>query len=115
MITEFGKCLRHIRLDRGILLKDMANTLGITSAYLSSIETGKRKPTKDLLLKISDAYCLDGKTADALNDAYFRTINEINIDTRKINEKQSDLGLIFARKISKLSAEQIKAISNLLK
>lgn len=38
MATNYGKVLRKIRVDRDELLKDMAGKLGITSAYLSSIE-----------------------------------------------------------------------------
>lgn len=41
MLTEFGKVLRSIRISRHELLKDMADKLKITSAQLSSIETGK--------------------------------------------------------------------------
>jgi transcriptional regulator with XRE-family HTH domain len=42
MLTEFGQYLRKIRIDCGDLLKDMADKLGVTSSYLSAVETGKR-------------------------------------------------------------------------
>ena len=42
MITPFGKALRNLRMDRGTLLKDMAQQLEVTSSYLSAVESGKR-------------------------------------------------------------------------
>ena len=42
MITEFGKALRKLRIDRGETLKIMADNLEMTSSYLSAIECGKR-------------------------------------------------------------------------
>ena len=50
MLTEFGKALRKIRIDRQQLLKDMANKLGVSSAYLSAVENGKRRMPQDLSL-----------------------------------------------------------------
>ena len=43
MLTEFGKILRKLRIDRQELLRDMAKNLEVSSAYLSAVETGKRK------------------------------------------------------------------------
>lgn len=114
MITEFGKCLRRIRLESGSLLKSMADALNITPAYLSSVENGKRKPTRELLAKLCETYDFDCDTKDELFNSFSKTINEITIDTSNTNENQSNLGLVFARKINTLSEEQIKAISNLL-
>ena len=42
MLTEFGKALRRIRLDNDELLKDMADKLKVSSAYLSAVENGKK-------------------------------------------------------------------------
>ena len=42
-MTDFAKALRILRIERGEVLKDMADKLGITSSYLSAIECGKRK------------------------------------------------------------------------
>ena len=52
MLTALGKELRILRISRGELLKDMACKLSITPAYLSSIENGKRVPSKDMVDKI---------------------------------------------------------------
>lgn len=40
-MTRFGKRLRKYRFDHNMIMKDMADNLGITVAHLSSIEHGK--------------------------------------------------------------------------
>jgi transcriptional regulator with XRE-family HTH domain len=45
MLTPFGKKVRKLRIDVGVTLKSMADAMGVTSSYLSAIETGKRAVT----------------------------------------------------------------------
>lgn len=49
-MTPFGKALRKLRIDRELLLGDMAERLGISASYLSQIETGK-KPIPDTFVE----------------------------------------------------------------
>ena len=37
MFSEFGKYLRTLRINNGELLKDMANNLQVSSAFLSAV------------------------------------------------------------------------------
>ena len=49
-MTPFGEKVRRLRQERGLLLKDMAAHLGVSSAYLSALERGERgKPTWTLI------------------------------------------------------------------
>lgn len=38
MLTKFGKELRKIRIENDEILKDMADKLNVTAAYLSAVE-----------------------------------------------------------------------------
>ena len=38
MLTSLGKFLRKLRIDRGEILKDMADKLGVTVSFLSAVE-----------------------------------------------------------------------------
>ena len=42
-LTAFGKLIRTFRLEKLMRLKDMASDLGVSSAFLSAVETGERK------------------------------------------------------------------------
>ena len=42
MTTNFGKFCRKLRIDNDELLYDMAAKLGVSSAFLSKVENGKK-------------------------------------------------------------------------
>lgn len=112
--TEFGKYLCGFRIDKGIKLKDMADALNITPAYLSAIETGKREPTHSLLSKILNVYDFEKDMADKLKTAFDRTRNVIAINTTELNKVQLDFAFLFARKITTLSEAQVDEIMRVL-
>ena len=41
-MTPFGKKMRSLRAERGLTLKDQAQILKVSEAYLSALEHGKR-------------------------------------------------------------------------
>ena len=43
MSTTLGAFLRKLRLQHGEKLKDMAENLNVSSAFLSAVENGKKK------------------------------------------------------------------------
>ncbi len=114
MLSYVGKFLRRFRIDNSLLLKDMADALSISPAYLSSIENGKRKPTADFVSKIKQHYSLSKEAEQELDDAFCKTVEAITIDTSVANDNQREIGLVFARKINGLSDEQIKSIQKIL-
>lgn len=55
-ITEFGKVVRKARLDAEVSLLQMANDLDVSSAFLSGMETGRKKITKEWVGKVSSFF-----------------------------------------------------------
>ncbi len=54
MIDRFGEKLRQLRLEKGLNQTTLAHRLGYkTQAYLSELESGKKKPTAEFVLKVS--------------------------------------------------------------
>ena len=52
-MTPFGDRMRKLRAERGVTLKDMADAIGVSSAYLSALEHGKRgRPGWHLIQRI---------------------------------------------------------------
>lgn len=47
-LTPYGLVARTLRLELGLTLKAMADAIGVTSAYLSSIELGERDITQKI-------------------------------------------------------------------
>jgi transcriptional regulator with XRE-family HTH domain len=56
-MKRFGVKLRTLRKRRGLTLRQLASTLEMGAhSHLANIETGKNKPTADLILKIADLF-----------------------------------------------------------
>ncbi len=53
-MQRFGEKLRTLRKQRGLTLKELAHIIGHnTHSHISELETGKRKPSLELALKLS--------------------------------------------------------------
>lgn len=105
MITEFGKVLRKLRIDRGEILKTMAEKLNMTSSYLSAIECGKRNIPDDLIQRLSSIYDLSEKEQRGLEEARDKSIRSIEIELSANSEYKRDLALQFARKFYDMDDE----------
>lgn len=114
MLTALGKELRILRINNGELLKEMAKKLSITPAYLSSIENGKRIPPKNIVSQLVQVYVLDSDVEGRLLDAYFDTIDEVQINIANSSESKKNLGLVFARKFDSLSSKEVDSIMKIL-
>lgn len=115
MITEFGKALRKLRIDKNEVLKDMADKLQMTSSYLSAIECGKRNIPSNFIPRIVDLYHLNEEEVHILQEARDNCIDSIEIKLSGNGCQKRDLALQFARKFDGLDNETAKTILNFLK
>lgn len=115
MITEFGKVLRKLRIDRGEILKTMADHLEITSSYLSAIECGKRNIPPDFIERLSNVYGLDQDQILVLNNARNKSLDSIEIKLDGISGPKRDLVLQFARKFNDMDEEVTQTLINFLR
>lgn len=113
MLTPLGKALRMFRLEKGELLKDMSSKLGVTPAYLSAIENGKKEPTQEFMARLYRAYHFDTKQREKIEEARARTVRQISISFD--SEEDEELGLLFARRMKGLSHDERSQIMKLLK
>ena len=56
VLAEVGPRLRRVREQRGVTLTELADVTGISKSTLSRLESGKRKPSLELLLPIAEAH-----------------------------------------------------------
>ena len=110
MLTEFGKILRKIRIDNQELLKDMAKKLGVSSAYLSAVETGKRKVPNGWVTKVANLYALDEESKDELELACERSAQEVKISLAKATGLQREAALSFAKALEGLDDQKLRKI-----
>lgn len=67
-METIGQILRNKRQELGLLLRQVSAYIDIDQAILSKIERNERKPTKDMLEKLSEILKLD---KDELMIQYF--------------------------------------------
>jgi transcriptional regulator with XRE-family HTH domain len=67
--VRIGETLRALRESRGIRVGEFALQLGISPAYLSNIEAGRKKLTKSLAVKA--AQLLDYRVAALIRPDHF--------------------------------------------
>ena len=79
-MTELGIALRKIRLDKHELLREMAAKLNVSSAFLSAVETGKKRPPANFVNKISDLYDLSSSEKEELLHAAEMSLDEVRIN-----------------------------------
>ncbi|MDU9034242.1 helix-turn-helix transcriptional regulator [Pseudomonas corrugata] len=117
MFTQFGKLLRKIRIDRGMLLKDMAAGLDVSSAYLSAIETGRKAVTDDVVARVAEylGYPTQSDEYQELYDAAQITKGEVSISTIGASPLKQQAALAFARQFNELEGEDMEKILSLLK
>lgn len=56
IIDDIGPRLRRLRTDRGLTLESLSADTGISVSALSRLESGKRRPTLDLLIPLAHAH-----------------------------------------------------------
>lgn len=56
ILEAIGPRLRAIRQDRGLTLEALSTTTGLSISALSRLESGKRRPTLDLLIPLARAH-----------------------------------------------------------
>ena len=113
-MTPFGKFLRNLRLEKGLLLKDVAEMLEVTSAYLSALEHGKKgAPNAALVSKLENALNLTTEQKKELRRTAAASITSVSIPS-KLNPFAYETANAFARKLPDLSERQLRRIQGVL-
>lgn len=101
-VTALGKFLRKVRIDKGEILKDMAEHLKVSVAQLSAIELGKRSVSSEFIDNFIAHYsdCIFSKED-------FQRLVDISQpihkeDFENASDKQRELFVTFARKYKEL-------------
>jgi len=114
MITKFGKALRKYRIDKDVVLGEMAKELGVSSAYLSAVENGKKRITDKLIKSIKEYFSLDKKSYRELKNLAELSQASVKIDLTNSSNDERELVGAFARKIADLSENDRMDIKDIL-
>jgi transcriptional regulator with XRE-family HTH domain len=114
-MTPFGKRIRELRQAKSITLRAMARDVGISSAYLSALEHGKRgRPSWYLVQRIISYFNVIWDEAEDLAHLARISHPRIVIDTSGLDPAATELANTLAASISKLDVQTVDKLLALL-
>jgi len=110
-LTNFGKAVRSARIQTDSTLQQMADQLGTTPAFLSAIETGRKKVPVVWVEKIEAFFATKGKHVEQLHELANVANGQVSI--AGLSPAQQMMVAGFAR--TNLDADQLKNFEVLLR
>lgn len=110
-MTPFGEKIRVMRKERGVTQGEMAAALGISSAYLSALEHGRRgRPTWELLQRIIGYLNVIWDEAEELERLAELSHPKVTVETAGLSPEATALANRLAETIAILPAEDVKRL-----
>ena len=107
-MTPFGDRMRKLRAERGVTLKEMADAIGVSSAYLSALEHGKRgRPGWHLIQRILTFFNIIWDEAEEVVRLARISHPRITIDTSGLTPRATELANRLADEIGKLDPSML--------
>lgn len=115
MRTSLGDFLRKLRLINNQKLKDMADILGVSSAFLSAVENGKKSMPDLWVRKIREEYDISDEQCDEMRQAAMESQNTISLNMKNVSPLNRELAVSFARQFDDIDEETGKKLLSVLR
>jgi transcriptional regulator with XRE-family HTH domain len=114
-MTPFGARLRALRAARGITLRQLAETLQVSAAYLSALEHGRRgAPSAGLVHQVNEFFGLIWDEAEELALLARLSNPRVTVKTAGLTPEQTALANRLAQAIHRLPPETVAALHAVL-
>ena len=114
-MTPLGETLRLLRERKGVSQKEMAAGIGVSPAYLSALEHGRRgAPSFDLLQRIAGYFNIIWDEVDDLFRVAGLSDPRVTVDTGGLSPRHTLLANILARDIADLPPDTVEKILEIL-
>jgi putative transcriptional regulator, XRE family, bacteriophage lambda repressor C1 like protein len=114
MISKFGEYIRIVRKRENDSLRDMAKKMGVSAAFLSAMEVGRKNIPLVYVDKIVELYHLNEEEKAKLFEVIQETNDKVSLELSQMNESQKEVTLVFARKIQTADADLIEKLRKIL-
>lgn len=112
--TKFGKIVRKLMIDNDENLGDVAVLMGVSTAFVSSVLTGKKNIPETWYNTICERYLLDEKSKEELYNAYCEEKNSVRIDVENKPLESKKLAIQFQRSFPSLTNDELQEIWNII-
>lgn len=110
-MTPFGVRIRDLREKKNVSQKEMAAALGVSPAYLSALEHGRRgTPSWPLLQKMLGYFNVIWDEAEELSRLARESDPRVTVDTSGLSPKATELANLLSERIATLNEAQLEAL-----
>lgn len=109
-LSPLGIALRKLRQDHGESQSDMADVIGVSTTFCSSVETGKIQAPERFIREIVRHYNLPEDQANELRRLAEISSREVRINLIGMPDHARELAHTLAKRVSRLSPEQARAV-----
>lgn len=113
-VTQFGRYIRKLRIDHGMILKDLADALGVSSSYISAVELGKKNIPESFIEKLVLRFGINTQERAELYRIANESQPQVKIDLKDSTLNEREVVMAFARKYKHLTAEQQQRLKQFL-
>ena len=111
-MTPFGEKVRALRQERGVSQKDMAAAIGVSAAYLSALEHGRRgAPTWTLIQKIIGYFNIIWDDAEELERLAETSLPRVRLDTSGLSPAATELANLLGESIDRLDEADLRLLT----
>ncbi len=115
-MTPFGARVRDLRRQRGMTLQQLADELGVSAAYLSALEHGRRgRPSWWLVQRVIAVFNIIWDEAEELAELARLSHPKPVIDTSGLSPRATELANRLAECIGKLDEATLLRMLQLLR
>ena len=115
MTTPFGMAVRHLRERKGVSQKEMAAALGVSPAYLSALEHGRRgTPSFEFLQRVAGYFNIIWDEAEELFRIARISDPRVVVDTEGLPPEYTAFANRLAAEIGGLPPETIRRLAGIL-
>lgn len=112
--TSFGEFYKILRIKHHETLRDASKLLGISSAFISSVECGKRPVPEDWYNIISKHYSLSSAEQLQLKDAIDSSQTIVKLGLLNATLQQRKVAVAFQRSFDNLNEEVANELLEIL-
>jgi transcriptional regulator with XRE-family HTH domain len=115
-MTPYGKRIRELRARASITQRQMADDLGVSPAWLSALEKGRRgRPSWEFLQRVIGYFNIIWDEADDLVRLAGLSHPRVTVDTSGLTPEATEYANLLAERIGALSRDQLLAMIEGLK
>lgn len=114
-MTPFGEAVRKLRERKGVSQKQMAAAIGVSPAYLSALEHGRRgTPSFDFLQRVAGYFNIIWDEAEELFMLAGASDPRVTVDTAGLSPQHTAFANRLSREIRHLEPQVLEELTAVL-